>query len=151
MTVEIYAPLKGKVIPLNKVKDEVFSQKMMGEGLAFIPEENYLYSPVDAIVDSLVDSAHAIGLHTENGVDVLIHIGQDTVTLNGKYFNCKVKEGQSVKKGDVLIEFDRDKIVAEGYDITSPMTIVNTDEFASVLPVEMETAEKGDLAILIEK
>lgn len=151
MSIEIYAPFKGKVIPLSEVKDEVFSQKMMGEGLAFIPEDNYLYSPVDARVDSLVDSAHAIGLHTESGVDVLIHIGQDTVTLNGKYFKCKVKEGKNVKKGDILIEFDREKIAAEGFDITSPMTIVNTDDFSSVNPVKMDSAENGDLAILIEK
>jgi len=150
VAIEIYAPLKGKVIPLTEVKDEVFSQKMMGEGIAFIPEENCLHAPADGRVDSLVDSCHALGLHTDSGADVLIHIGQDTVTLNGKFFSCKVKEGDKVKKGDVLIEFDREKIADAGYDITTPMVIANTDEYASVIPVDMDNADCGDLAILIE-
>ncbi|MCR4627648.1 MAG: PTS glucose transporter subunit IIA [Treponema sp.] len=151
MAIEIYSPLKGKVIPLSEVKDEVFSQKMMGEGIAFIPEENFLHAPADGRIDSLIDSCHAVGFHTDSGADVLIHIGQDTVTLNGKYFKARIKEGDVVKQGDILIEFDRQKIESEGYNITTPMVIANTDEYSSVLPVDMDNAECGDLAILIEK
>lgn len=128
----VMSPLTGKVIPLSEVKDEVFSSEAMGKGCAVIPEEGKVYAPFDGTIVGLLESHHAVGMESENGIEILIHVGMDTVKLNGKHFICHVEEDQYVKKGQLLLEFDMEAIKKAGYEITTPVIITNSDEFASV-------------------
>ena len=126
------AHMTGTVIPMADVKDEAFASCALGDGCAIEPSEGKLYAPADAVVDNLFDTHHAIGLVTENGAEVLLHIGIDTVKLGGKHFTPHVKTGDKVRKGNLLISFDMDAIRAEGYLCTTPMIVCNTDDYASV-------------------
>lgn len=125
----IVSPLSGKAIPLTEVKDEVFSQKILGDGMAVIPDKGELYAPVDGTIVSVFDSRHAISMVSNAGVEILMHIGMDTVKLEGKGFDPQVKNGDAVKKGQLLMRFDLDAIKAAGYDVTTPVVIANGDEF----------------------
>ena len=120
---------------MEKVEDEAFSQCILGQGVAVEPSEGYLYSPVDGVVEQVFDTKHAIGLLADDGADVLLHIGIDTVKLEGKYFTTRVAQDQRVKKGDLLISFDIDAIKKAGYKVTTPMIIANTDEYSAVKPL----------------
>ena len=130
--VDVSAPVSGKVISLKEVKDEAFSSETLGKGCAIVPTEGVVASPVDGTISTLPSSMHAVGITTADGSDVLIHVGMNTVELNGKHYTAKVKEGDSVKKGDVLIEFDLEAIKAAGYDTTTPVIICNADDFANI-------------------
>ena len=129
---EIESPLTGTVIPLSEVHDEVFASEMMGKGCAIIPDEGKVYAPFDGKVVGLLDSHHAVGMESDNGVEVLIHVGMDTVKLNGRCFNIHVEEGEQVKKGQLLLEFDIPGIKEAGYEVTTPVIITNSDEFNDV-------------------
>ena len=130
--VDVVAPVSGKVISLKEVKDEAFSSETLGKGCAIIPSEGVIVAPVDGTISTLPSSMHAVGITTADGSDVLIHVGMNTVELNGKHYTAKVKEGDSVKKGDVLIVFDLEAIKAAGYDTTTPVIICNADDFANI-------------------
>ena len=143
----IYSPLEGTIIPLKEVKDAAFSDEILGKGVAVIPTRGELFAPVDATVDNITDTKHAIGLKSESGADILIHIGLDTVKLGGKYFNIFVKEGSMVKKGDKLIEFDIDSIKKAGYDITTPVVVCNYEDFGSVVPTDKNEVTVGDILL----
>lgn len=121
--VELEAPVNGEVIPLSEVNDSVFSSGVLGEGIAVKPKDGVLFAPAKAEVIMTYETGHAVGLRTENGAEVLIHIGLDTVKLKGKYFDIKIKEGQEVDPGETLIEFDLDKIVEAGFDPTVIMVV----------------------------
>lgn len=121
--VELEAPVNGEVIPLSEVNDSVFSSGILGEGIAVKPKDGVLFAPAKAEVIMTYETGHAVGLRTENGAEVLIHIGLDTVKLKGKYFDVKIKEGQEVDPGETLIEFDLDKIVEAGFDPTVIMVV----------------------------
>ncbi len=138
----LFSPLKAKIISLEEAEDEAFSQKILGDGVAFLPStEGKLYSPVDAKVVSISDTLHAVNLLTDSGVELLIHIGIDTVKLKGKYFKKAVSADDRIKKGDLLIEFDINKIKQEGYKLTTPMVITNSDEF------EIEVIKSGEVNV----
>ncbi len=121
------SPLKGSVVPLSDVKDEVFSTGVLGKGVAVLPSVGELYSPVDGVVIMLPETKHAVAVKDSSGAEILMHIGMDTVELNGKGYSPQVKEGDKVKKGQLLIKFDIDSIKAAGYDITTPIVITNSD------------------------
>ena len=129
---KIESPLTGKIIPLSEVHDEVFASEMMGKGCAIIPEEGKVYAPFDGKVVGLLDSHHAVGMESTDGVEVLIHVGMDTVKLNGRCFTIHVEEGEQVKKGQLLLEFDIPGIQEAGYEVTTPVIITNSDEFSDV-------------------
>ena len=129
---KIESPLAGTVIPLSEVHDEVFASGMMGKGCAVIPEEGKVYAPFDGKVVGLLDSHHAVGMESTDGVEVLIHVGMDTVKLNGRCFTIHVEEGEQVKKGQLLLEFDISGIKETGYEVTTPIIITNSDEFNDV-------------------
>ena len=129
---KIESPLAGTVIPLSEVHDEVFASGMMGKGCAVIPEEGKVYAPFDGKVVGLLDSHHAVGMESTDGVEVLIHVGMDTVKLNGRCFTIHVEEGEQVKKGQLLLEFDIPGIKEAGYEVTTPIIITNSDEFNDV-------------------
>ena len=129
------AHMNGTVVPMAEVQDEAFSNCILGDGAAIEPSEGKLYAPADAEVDNLFDTHHAIGLVTEDGVEILLHIGINTVELGGKHFDAHVEVGQKVKKGDLLISFDMDAIQAAGYLLTTPMIVCNTEDYQSVAPL----------------
>lgn len=146
----LYSYLKGEVIPLEKVEDEVFSSKILGDGVAIEPTEGKLYSPCDGRVDSIFDTKHAINLISSTGCEIIIHIGIDTVKLNGKFFETHVSNGQEVHKGDLLISFDIKQITKLGYKVTTPMIISNTDEYHSIAVVSFGTTTIGEQVLNIE-
>ena len=134
------AHMSGAVVPMGEVQDEAFATCVLGEGAAIEPSEGRLYAPADAEVDNLFDTHHAIGLVTSEGVEVLLHIGINTVELAGQHFTAHVEVGQKVKKGDLLISFDMEAIKAAGYLCTTPMIVCNTDDYQSV-----KTLAQGDI------
>ena len=129
---KIYSPLNGRIIPITEVEDEAFSSKALGNGAAVEPSEGRLYSPVDGTVENVYDTGHAISLVSDDGAEILLHIGIDTVKLKGKYFTNNVKNNQKVKKGDLLISFDIANIKQAGYKVTTPIIICNTDSYKSI-------------------
>ncbi|MCI8418257.1 MAG: PTS transporter subunit EIIC [Lachnospiraceae bacterium] len=137
------APMKGRMLPMNQVQDEAFASGALGDGVAVEPWEGKLYAPADGVVESIFDTKHAIGILTEDGTELLLHIGIDTVKLGGKHFEAHVAQGQKVKKGDLLISFDLEAIKAEGYLCTTPMIICNTEDYDSVRPLAMGEVEAG--------
>lgn len=138
------SPLKGTVKPLSEIADEAFSTGAMGKGIAIEPAEGKVVAPVDGVLTSLFSTGHAIGITSDHGVDILIHVGKDTVKLKGKYFAPKVKQGDRVRKGQVLMEFDAEAIKAEGYDITTPVIISNTGDYLDVIETERKAVDYQD-------
>ena len=130
--VQLYSPMNGTVIPLAEVPDEVFAGGALGEGAAILPTDGKVYAPCDATVVQTLDSGHAIGLAADNDMEILIHVGLETVALGGGPFTYHVKEDQKVKKGDLLITADLEAIKAAGCKLHTPVVITNSDEFASV-------------------
>ncbi|MDE6476315.1 MAG: beta-glucoside-specific PTS transporter subunit IIABC [Erysipelotrichaceae bacterium] len=132
----VYAPVKGQLLPLSDVKDQTFAQEIMGKGVAIIPEEDTFVSPVTGEVKMVFDTKHAIGLLSDQGVEILIHIGLDTVQLGGKHFQTLVKTGDKIKQGTPILKVDRQAIQQEGYDITTPIIITNTKEFHDIISID---------------
>ncbi|MBS6183847.1 MAG: beta-glucoside-specific PTS transporter subunit IIABC [Clostridium celatum] len=126
---EIKSPISGKVIELEKVNDPVFSSGAMGKGVAIEPVDNKVYAPFNGTIEFIADTKHAIGLLSEDGVEVLIHVGMDTVKMNGRGFNVKTSVNSKVKAGDLLLEFDRNIIEKEGYSLITPVVITNADNY----------------------
>ena len=137
------AHMNGTVVPMAEVQDEAFSNCILGDGVAIEPSEGKLYAPADGEVDNLFDTHHAVGLVTDDGVEVLLHIGINTVELGGKHFEAHVEVGQKVKKGDLLISFDMEAVKAAGYLLTTPMIICNTEDYQSVSPIAEGTIQAG--------
>ena len=128
----IEMPTKGQVIELSQVNDPTFSQELMGKGFAIISEDGNYYAPFNGVVSMIFPTKHAIGLTSDNGVELLIHIGLETVELNGQYFESFVETGQKIKEGDMLIKVDIEKLKELGYDITTPVIVTNTDHYQKI-------------------
>ncbi|HEL1633227.1 TPA: PTS glucose transporter subunit IIA [Streptococcus suis] len=129
----VFSPLSGQILPLEKVNDATFSKKMLGEGVAIIPKDGKVYAPFDGAVTSLFPTKHAIGLTSDEGVELLIHFGLETVELKGRGFVSHVSDGEKVEKGQLMLEVDVEMLVAEGYDIVTPVVVTNTQEYLDVL------------------
>ncbi|MCI5727065.1 MAG: glucose PTS transporter subunit IIA [Clostridium sp.] len=145
--VKIMAPIKGNAITLEKVNDGVFSENILGEGAAIEPEEGKVYAPFDGKVSMLFDTNHAIGFISPEGVEILVHIGIDTVQLNGKYFDIKVKENQQVKKGELVATFDKEGIISDGYRTVTPVVITNTDEFEEIKVITQGNCDNNNILL----
>ena len=143
----VVSPIVGQTVALSDVNDPVFSSGAMGQGLAIKPSEGVVYAPADAEVTIAFGTGHAYGLKTANGAEILIHVGIDTVTMNGEGFEQKVSQGDKVKVGDVLGTFEIEKIAAAGLDDTTMVIVTNTADYASVTPVAEKTVAKGDAVI----
>lgn len=128
----VYAPLKGEVIDLAQVKDETFAGEVLGKGLAIIPKEGKIYAPFDGVVTTVFDTKHAIGLSTEEGLEILIHVGINTVELEGKYYATFAAEGDKVNAGDLILTVDLDGIRKAGYDTTTPVIVTNSDDYGKI-------------------
>ena len=142
--VEIKAPVTGKAIALSEVKDEVFAGGALGKGAAIIPEDGKICAPCDGVVSLVYPTGHALGIQSENGAELLIHIGMDTVTLEGKCFDIKVKQGQKVKTGELLVEADLEGIRAAGLDTTTPIVVTNVDDYVDITAEHMGNVKTGD-------
>jgi len=140
----IASPMKGEIMPLNEVNDETFASEMMGKGVAIKPVDGKVVSPINGIVQTIF-----IGLKSEDGTEILIHIGMDTVQLEGKHFKVYVKDGDKVKIGDTLIEFDTEAIEKEGYELTTPVIVTNTNDYLEVLARGVKKVNTGDAIISI--
>lgn len=130
----VFSPVSGQICKLEDINDETFSSKLLGEGIGIVPSENLVVAPGDGTVNTVFHTNHALGLITEDGTEVLIHIGLDTVKLEGEFFTARCKAGDKVKKGDALIEFDREQIAAAGYDTTVIVVISNTPSYGNIQP-----------------
>ncbi len=130
--VTLAAPLKGQSVPLSQVNDPTFAQEILGKGAAIIPAEGKLYAPADGKIITVMDTKHAIGMVSDEGTEILMHVGIDTVQLKGKHFNAKVANNDTVKKGQLLLEFDVDGIKGEGYDVITSIIISNTPNYSEV-------------------
>ena len=138
------ACLTGTVVPLAEVKDEAFASGALGDGIAIEPTDGELVAPADGEISSTFETHHAVGMTTVDGAELLMHIGIDTVKLGGKHFTYLVNEGDKVRKGQPLIRFDIEAIKAEGYPVTTPLIVCNTDEYAAVTPKASGTVKQGD-------
>ena len=146
----IQTPIVGDVVALSNVNDPVFSSGAMGQGIAVKPSQDVVYAPADAEVTIVFPTGHAYGLKTANGAEILIHVGIDTVSMNGEGFDKKVAQGDKVKAGDVLGTFDSNKIAAAGLDDTTMVIVTNTADYASVAPVATGSVAKGDAVIEVK-
>lgn len=140
----IVSPIRGNIVPLNEVKDEAFSAGLLGKGVAIVPQEGKLISPVNGTIETAFPTGHAIGIRSDKGVEILLHVGFDTVQLNGKYFKLLVAQGDRVLVGQALLEFDLEAIKADGYDITTPIVVTNTDAYLDVLISDQKTVNYED-------
>ena len=138
------AHMNGTMKLMCEVEDETFAQCMLGDGVAIEPSEGKLYAPCNGTVETVFETKHAISLTSEEGSEILLHIGIDTVQLAGKHFEAMVEDDQPVKKGDLLISFDIDAIKAEGYKVTTPMIICNTDDYSAIKPLKSGEVKVGD-------
>lgn len=149
-SIVIGAPVKGKAVALSEVSDPTFGEEILGKGAAVIPANGNVYAPADGEITLLFDTLHAVSITTEQGVEILVHIGLDTVALKGEHFTAHTATGKKVKKGDLLITVDLDAVKAAGYDVITPVVVCNTADFTSV---EGKTGEvqAGDDLIVIKK
>lgn len=146
---QIGAPLKGLAVSLQEVSDPTFGEEILGKGVAFKPEEGKIYSPVDGEVTLLFDTLHAFSVTSKDGVEILVHIGLDTVALNGEHFIAHTETGTKVKKGDLLLEVDLDQVKAAGYDVITPMIICNTADYEAVIAMTGNVVAPGDVVLEI--
>ncbi|MBU5263632.1 beta-glucoside-specific PTS transporter subunit IIABC [Bacillus atrophaeus] len=145
----IHSPIKGEVKALSEVNDSVFSAEIMGKGFAIVPEEGLAVAPVSGAITTVFKTKHAIGITSDRGAEVLIHIGLDTVQLDGRHFDVLVKEGDKVSPGDPLVSFDIEKIKAAGYDVITPVIITNTDQYAVTAVKESGTVKTNEALLAL--
>lgn len=129
----VFSPIKGQLKPLSEIKDAAFASGILGKGVAIVPEEGKVVAPFDGTVMTIFPTKHAIGIVSDNGCEVLVHIGLDTVQLEGKYFESSVKAGDKFKKGETLITFDKDKIVKAGYSLETPVVVTNHEDYINII------------------
>ena len=147
----LLSPSDGTAIPLSQVKDETFASEVLGKGMAVIPAKGEITAPCNATVETVFDTRHAIGLTADNGAELLIHIGVNTVELGGKFYTPLVKDGDHVQAGQPLISFDMDKIKEAGYDITTPLIVTNSDDYSEIRLLQEGTVDHNTKVLEIVK
>lgn len=147
----LYAPIEGEVIELAKVSDPTFSEEILGKGVAIVPSVGKVYAPIDATVEMVFDTKHAISLKTDSGIEILVHVGLDTVTLKGEPFTEHVAAGDKVKAGDLLLEFDIDAIKNAGLEVVSPVIICNTADYSEIKTITGKSVNTKDEVMTIIK
>ncbi len=149
--IRIFSPMRGEIIPLKEVDDPAFAGKGLGEGVAVIPKEGKVYAPVDGTVAMFFETKHALALKGNTGEEILIHVGIDTCKLHGEYFTSHVKQGDDIKKGQLLMEFDLEKVKESGFEVISPITVTNSDSFSGLTVSEKGYVDVGDEIITFWK
>lgn len=150
-SIDLYAPANGKAVPIKEVPDPTFAEEMLGKGIAIIPSDGKIYAPCDATVDMMFDTGHAVSLIGDNGVEILIHVGLDTVSLKGEGFTVHSSNGAKVNKGDLLIECDIDAVSAKGFNIITPMVICNSGDYASFTANVDKEVSTSDVVVSLAK
>lgn len=140
----IAAPVKGQCIPIGEVSDPTFAEEILGKSMAIKPAGNQFYAPADGTITTVFPTGHAIGMTTSDGVEILMHVGLDTVSLKGQFFDTKVEANQSVKKGDLILEADIEEISKAGFDTVMPMIITNSFDYSKIECKSGGTVEPGD-------
>lgn len=148
---QLYSPLRGRVLKLESLKDDAFASGVLGKGVGIWPEEGNVYAPADGVVSVLFPTLHAIGFSTDEGVELLIHIGLDTVQLNGEGFQARVAQGDRVKKGQLLVSFDMAFIEEKGYCLETPVLVTNSDDYLEVVETAAEHVAQGDVLLKVLK
>ncbi len=148
---KVGAPVAGWLVSIKEVSDPTFSDEILGKGAAIIPSDNRICAPVDGVVTTVFPTGHAAAVTGNGGEEILIHVGLDTVKLNGKHFTIHASEGQTVKKGDLLLEADIEQIKAEGYDVITPVIICNSDDFAEIVMEQAGDVAQGDDILALRK
>ena len=147
----VAAPLKGEAVPSSEVNDPTFAEEMLGKGMAIKPSEGKVYAPFDGTVAMVFDTKHAVSLVSDKGTELLIHVGLDTVMLKGEHYTACVESGATVKKGDLLLEFDMEAIKAAGYEVITPVVICNADDYKDVIRTTGVAVEAGDVVMQLDK
>lgn len=147
----VASPIKGKTVELSQVSDPTFGECMLGKGVAILPAEGKVYAPADGEISMMFETHHAVSMVTTEGIELLIHIGLETVALKGDGFEAHVQSGDQVKKGDLLLSMDLENIKAAGYDIISPIVVCNTDDYTDVQGIPSKQVSAGDQIIKITK
>ncbi len=147
----ICAPVAGEAVAVSQVSDPTFGEEILGKGIAIRPTAGKVLAPCDATVDMMFDTGHAVSLVADFGAEILIHVGLDTVNLQGKHYTVHAKSGDKVKKGDLLMEFDHEAIKAEGYDIITPVIICNSGDYGTFKTFVDKTVSTGDVVIELAK
>lgn len=141
----IYAPLSGKVVPMSEVPDEVFATEVLGKGIAIVPDKGRVVAPADGVLAHISKTKHAFGFITKDKAELLIHVGIDTVKLNGTYYTVTASENTHMKKGDLIAEFDIDKITREGYSLITPVVVTNMNDFREMVPTKASVRKEGEV------
>ena len=148
---KLYAPMNGKAVPITEVPDPTFAEGLLGNGIAIIPTDGKVCSPVDGTIETMFDTGHAVCLKSTTGVEILIHVGLETVGLNGAPFKIHCKDGDTVKKGQLLIEADLAAIQAAGLPTTTPMLVCNTDDYPTMDIVVGKDVTNSDVVISVAR
>lgn len=146
---EILSPMNGVIVSITNVPDKVFASETMGKGIAIEPVDGRVVSPVDGVVTTLFETKHAIGITSDNGAEILIHIGMDTVNLRGDHFVSHIKQGDQVKAGDLLVEFDIKKIINEGYSVLTPVIVTNTADYSHIESTKKTKAKEKEIILTV--
>lgn len=149
--IEIGSPVKGKAVAISQVSDPTFGEEILGKGVAIQPEEGKIYAPADGTIEMLFDTKHAVSMTTTEGVELLVHIGLDTVALKGEHFTAHKGNGDAVKKGDLLISVDLEAVKAAGYDVITPVVVCNTPDYQTVEAVTGSDVNPGDTVLILKK
>lgn len=147
----LHAPVAGKAVPVSQVPDPTFAEELLGKGIAIEPSEGKVFAPCDATVDMMFETGHAVSLVADCGAEVLIHVGLETVSLKGKHFTVHAANGDKVKKGDLLIEFDLEAIKAAGFPTITPMVLCNSDDYDTFNVHVDKNVTNADVVIEVAK
>ena len=146
----IAAPIIGEAVESAQISDPTFAEEMLGRGIAIKPEVGKMFSPVDGTVALVFDTKHAVSFASEKGAEVLVHVGLDTVKLNGEFYTAHVQTGDAVKKGDLVLEFDMEKIKEAGYELITPVIICNTDDYQDIETVTGKSVTAHDVIMKLK-
>ena len=141
----------GRTIPMDEVNDQTFAQELLGPGIAIVPSNGTVVSPIDGMIATVMDTKHAVCIQGEDGLELIVHAGLDTVELNGKYYQTYKEIGDQVKAGDVLLEFDLEEIAKAGYDVTTPIVITNLGDYKITKCLTGQQVKAGEEVIQLTK
>lgn len=150
-TISLKAVEDGRTIPMDEVNDQTFAQELLGLGIAIVPSNGTVVSPIDGTIATVMDTKHAVCIQGEDGLELIVHAGLDTVELNGKYYQTYKEIGDQVKAGDVLLEFDLEEITKAGYDVTTPIVITNLGDYKITKCLTGQQVKAGEEVIQLTK
>ena len=150
-TISLKAVEDGRTIPMDEVNDQTFAQELLGPGIAIVPSNGTVVSPINGTIATVMDTKHAVCIQGEDGLELIVHAGLDTVELNGKYYQTYKEIGDQVKAGDVLLEFDLEEITKAGYDVTTPIVITNLGDYKITKSLTGQQVKAGEEVIQLTK